>query len=161
MYIYVYQETYTYTSTTSTWQNLHLDVLHILPKKKQGPWHLADLLLRGVPGQAQDVLGEKNGGSSGVEPWETMGKPWKTMRKPWENHGKWKFHQGCPVEKMVISTKLEESWTKKVVDGHKLSGIEKAQIRFPLLGETIPSSLSAIRLRPFYKFPKLHGFKLQ
>jgi hypothetical protein len=94
--------------------------------RSRAPWHLADLLLGGVPGQAEHVLGDaqknhgrrrEKGGSSGFKAGKTMGKPWENHGKAW---GKWDFHRKPwkKDEKVVIfdqnSKKVDHAWPQTV-----------------------------------------------
>ena len=125
MYVYIYIVciiffciSNTYTSTIIYIQNLRL--LTQSTSRSRAPWHLADLLLGGVPGQAEHVLGdEKNGDlrdSKQGKPWENHGK---TIKKPWENQGKhggngiFTENHGKKMKRLWFLTKTQRRLTKK------------------------------------------------
>ena len=105
----------TYTSTIIYIQNLRL--LTQSTSRSRAPWHLADLLLGGVPGQAEHVLGdEKNGDLRDSK----QGKPWenhkKTMGKTRESMGEMGFSPKTMEKRwkrLWFLTKTQRRLTKK------------------------------------------------
>ena len=119
------------------WHNLHLDpgppgILRISSSEA----------FRGRPSTSSAT---RKMGIFGIQSRENHGKTIKNHGKTRESMGEMGFSpktmekrwKGCD-----FWPKLKEGWPRKVVRGHKPSEIEAAQIRFPLSGDTIPSSRS-------------------
>ena len=161
-YFFGISNTYTSTYTIDVWHKLHLDL-------SRAPWHLADLLLGGVPGQAEHVLGdaqktmggdEKTWGSSGFKAGKTMGKPGKAW-------GKWDFHPKT-MEKNMEKVVMFDQNSKKVDQEKSCVATNRQKLRQHKLdshcqGIQFParalSNMTAAQT--YYKFPKLDGSKLQ
>ena len=164
--IYIYRMYYLFLYIKYIYIYIHnLRLLTQSTSRSRAPWHLADLLLGGVPGQAEHVLGDaqknhgrrrEKGGSSGFKAGKTMGKPWesmgemgfspKTMEKRWKSCDFW--------------PKLKEGWPCVATNRQKL---RQHKLDFHCQGIQFParalSNMTAAQT--YYKFPKLDGSKLQ
>ena len=132
----------TYTSTYTIcvyWHNLHLD-----PGPPGSLRISSSEEFRGRPSTSSVTLKKTMGGD------EKKGDLRDSKQgKPWENHGKtmgkhggngiFTENHGKKMKKLWFLTKTQRRLTMR---GHKPSEIEAAQIRFPLSGDTIPSSRS-------------------